>query len=93
MSLGMMDKSPDDVLDYDVNFDRWLPEGDRITAVTTSIEGSTAVIGSSEFSDTSVKVWISGGVLGESATVTVEITTLNGRTKETCFRLRIRDCN
>lgn len=93
MSLGLLTKATDDVLDYDVLFDRWLPEGDRIQSMQATITESTAIVDSTEFSDTSTKVWISGGIAGENGVVAVEITTLQGRTKETCFRLRIRDCN
>jgi len=93
MSLGSFEKSPDDVLDYDVLFDRWLPAGDRISAFTATVAQTTASFRSSEFADTSVKVWIAGGVAGENGVVTVEIKTLQGRTKEACFRLRIKDCS
>lgn len=93
MSTVQLEKSPEDVLDYDIHYDRWLPATDVIASVATSIANTTAVIDRNEFSPSSVKVWISGGVLGENATVTVVITTQQGRVKEACFRLRIKDCS
>ena len=45
-----------------------------------------------EVSGTSVTLWVEGGVDGETYTVSVEATTTQGRVKELCFRLRVRDC-
>ena len=88
----VMTKKPDDVLDYDIDFAWWMPAGDRIVSAETSIADTTAVIDQTEISDTQVKVWISGGAADDNGTVTVDATTLNGRTKSVCFRLRIKGC-
>ncbi|CAN7305221.1 hypothetical protein LJR231_001568 [Phyllobacterium sp. LjRoot231] len=93
MSSVQLEKSPDDVLDYDIHYDRWLPASDVIASVVTSIASTTALIDRNEFTTSSVKVWVSGGATGENGTVTVVITTQEGRTKEACFRLRIKDCS
>lgn len=92
MSLVLMVKAPDDVLDYDVDFAKWLPDGDRIISIEASIDGSTATITKTEFSDAAVKIWASGGLDGETAHISIDATTLQGRTKDTCFKLRIKDC-
>ena len=92
MTSPQLVKAPDDKLDYDIDFSRWLPGGDIITAATATITGGTATIDSTEFSDTTVKVWITGGDEGDSSDVTVKATTQGGRIKEYCFRLRVRDC-
>jgi hypothetical protein len=93
MSSIQLEKSPADVLDYDIHYDRWLPPTDIVASAVATITGSTAVVDTTFVSPGSVKVWISGGALNENATVTVVITTAQGRVKEACFRLRIKDCS
>lgn len=87
-----MTKQPADVLDYDVDFVRWLPPGDRIISALSTIDDATAVIDRTDFSDTAAKVWISGGLDGENGKVSLTIVTLEGRTKQFCFNLKIREC-
>ncbi len=84
-------KDPADRLDYDVDYARWLPTGDVISSATATIAGSTAVPDQVDVSADAVKVWISGGTVGETAVVTVAAVTAQGRTKEISFRLRIRE--
>jgi len=89
----LMVKKPADVLDYDVDFARWLPSPDRLSGATSAIANSTAVVDRTEYTDTNAKVWISGGALGETATVTVTATTQEGRTKQFVFNLKIKECH
>ncbi|OCJ67680.1 hypothetical protein A6U97_02875 [Agrobacterium tumefaciens] len=89
----VMIKKPADFLDYDVDFARWLPSPDRISAAVATIADSTAIVDRTEHSDTSAKVWISGGVVGETASVTVTVSTQEGRTKQFCFNLKIKECH
>lgn len=86
-------KRPDDVLDYDFDFKKlgWLEPGDTIEAAQVSISGGSVVIDSHEFTDTIIKVWLSGGETGDTATVIAIATTERGRDKKACFRLRIKD--
>lgn len=93
MSLGLMIKTPDDMLDYDIGFSRWLAPEDRLTGIDTAIEeatdGSTIAIDTSEYADTSVKVWLSSGQAGDATFVSIVATTNMRRTKEACFRKRL----
>ncbi|MDF3073469.1 MAG: BcepIL02 gp57 [Alphaproteobacteria bacterium] len=88
-------KQPADQLDYDIDFEQWLSEGDTITS-------ATAVTGTGEFdlivesvsvsaSKAVVKVWLSGGADGKTYTITVVTSTAGGRIKETEFKLRVKD--
>jgi len=92
MSLALLRKTPGDVLDYDVSFDEWLTGDDRINGWESSIADSTAIIDSGDYTDRSVRLWISGGENGETAQITLTVTTAQGRTKVVCFKLRIKEC-
>lgn len=89
----IMNKAPADLLDYDVDFQRWLPSDDIVVAAYATITESTAIITQVENSESVARVWISGGAAGETGHVTVKINTRGGRIKETCFKLRIRECH
>lgn len=92
MNLGSRTKGPEDVLPYDFDLDRWLEEGDRVDLATASITAGTAAVDSVLSSERSVRVWVSGGVSGETNVVTLKVTTLNQLTKEFCLHLRISRC-
>jgi hypothetical protein len=87
-----MTKSPADVLDYDIDFGRWLKDGDTITAAASTIADTTAAVDRTDFSETMATVWLSGGADGETGTVTTLVSTNEGRTKEFCFKIRIKEC-
>lgn len=93
----LYEKRPDDRLDFDIDFARWLPAGDKIASLdeATVAEGSTVTVDEDDtiFTDTTVKVFLEGGEIGETATVTVQVTTTQGRTKEVCFKVRVRGCS
>ncbi|ASV44785.1 hypothetical protein PP899_gp29 [Agrobacterium phage Atu_ph08] len=89
----VMVKKPADVLDYDIDFARWLPSPDRLSGAATTIANSSAAVDRTEYTDTNAKVWISGGTLGETANVTVTVTTQEGRTKQFVFNLKIKECH
>lgn len=86
-------KTPVDRLDYDVEFHRWLSDGDTVTTATAEISGDEAAIDDVETAERTVKVWIIGGVVGQTYQVTVIANTQAGRTKKVCFSLRIKGCN
>lgn len=91
MRVGTAIKDPDDTLDYDVDYDRFLPDGDTIQSATaTADDGIT--IESVSVSGNVVKTWVSGGVSGASYVVTVNATSTGGRIKDVCFTLRVRNC-
>lgn len=96
--IEIKEKAPDDRLDYDFDFKRlgWLEPTDSIVSATVSIStisgsASPALIDGQDLTATRVKVWVKGGVDGEDYTVKAIATTAEGRQKEACFRLRIRE--
>ena len=91
--LGILLKQPADQRDYDIDFSRWLPDGDTITnAQATAAPEGELTVESVQITDQIVKVWASGGNDGDTYTVTVTASTSGGRIKETDFKIRVRDC-
>lgn len=91
----VMQKAPADVLDYDIDFARWLPSADRIIAASSTISAvtttMTATVTATEFTDTTATVWLSGGADGETGLVSTVVTTNLGRTKKFAFLIKIRE--
>lgn len=89
----LYEKRPQDRIDYDIDFARFWLEGDTIATVdsVTVGEDTTVEIDGFDFTTGSVKVWLIGGTVGETARVTVRVTTTQGRTKTVCFKVRVRE--
>lgn len=93
-------KRADDRLDYDVEFERWLSDGDSITSAEAQAkirskddsEPTDLLVDSVMVFGTVVKVWLSGGTDGRTYDVTVTASTADGRVKEEKFVIRIKDC-
>lgn len=91
--LGIKQKRPADVLDYDITYEDWLTDDDTITTVVTNVQPSgELIVESVQVSSPQVKVWLSGGNDGESYDVQVTVSTDGTRVKEECFKIRVKDC-
>lgn len=90
--LGTVRKRPDDYLDYDVSFERWLSSGDTITDAVASVDPAGVTVDSVQIFGAVVKVWLSGGEVGASHKINVTATTAQGRVKEVTFNLRVTEC-
>lgn len=84
-------KDPDAVLDYSVDWETWLPSGDTLSASDWAVSGpdSDLVVDSDANSTTAATVWLSGGTLGVTYTVTNRITTAEGRTDDRSIAVQI----
>ncbi|MCC6362142.1 MAG: hypothetical protein IT165_01380 [Bryobacterales bacterium] len=82
-------KDPNAVLDYYVDWTRWL-NGD---AIATSVWAVTAglTVANDTHTTTAATVWLSGGVVGETYRVTNRITTAGGRTEDRSFDVKIAE--
>lgn len=89
--LGVVKKRPGDTLDYDIDFIKWLCEGDEILDAS-AVSGAGITVGPVEVFGTIIKVWIEGGTQGDSYAITVTATTTHGRVKEVQFNLRVTEC-
>ena len=84
-------KDPQAVLDYAIDWTKWLDE------VGDSIETSTWIVptGLTKVTETNTSklatVWLSGGTVGENYTVTNRITTVGGRADDRSITIRVRE--
>lgn len=90
--LGAAKKQPGDNLDYDIDFERWLPDGDALVSAVAVADDNTITVGDVEVIPPLVKVWLSAGEAGKSYKITVTTTTAEGRVKEVSFNLRVAEC-
>ena len=74
-------KDPDSVLDWLLDWTDWLAASETIYTHTVNADAGITVDTSTN-DNTGVTVWLSGGTTGTSYTVTVKITTNQGRTVE-----------
>ena len=91
--LGVFFKRPIDQLDFDIDFSRWLPEGDTIQGATATITPSDSMVSAPQVlaDECTVKVWLIDGVSGKTASVRVTATTAQNRVKQVEFQIRVKD--
>ena len=74
MEQWLQDKSPDDVLDYAVDFTQYLESSEVISTKTITVEeGLTKDSDGLDATSKKVIMWFSSGVAGNTYDVTVEI--------------------
>lgn len=90
MALSWSDKDPDEHLDYLIDWSGDLgSDADTITASTWIVPtGITKTTDS--FAATATKIWLSGGSVGNTYTLTNRVTTALGRIMERSVQLSIR---
>ena len=92
--MNLFQKQPGDQLDYDIDFSDWFPDDDSITGVTAESDvpdDLTIVSASVASSGLTVKIWVAGGVNGETYKITATVSTAGGRIKELEFKIRVRE--
>lgn len=82
-------KDPEAVLDYSIDWSRWLA-GDQIATSNWTVPGGLEKVSDAQTS-TKTTVWLSAGTIGESYTVTNRITTSGGRTDDRSFLVKVED--
>jgi hypothetical protein len=82
-------KDPNAVLDYTVDWTRWLA-GDQIASSAWLVPTGLTKMADSK-TGSSATVWLSGGTAGQSYTVTNRITTAAGRTEDRSFIARVEE--
>lgn len=84
-----IEKDPNAKLDYPFDWTEWLA-GDTIASFVATVVG-TVTIFSSANTALIVTVWLTGGTVGELATLACRITTAAGRIDERTIRVRIKE--
>jgi hypothetical protein len=74
-------KDPSEVLDYDINWAPRLGTDTILTSVWAIASGTALTINSNSFTPNRTKVWLSGGVLGQTYNLKNTITTTAGDTE------------
>ena len=82
-------KDPDAVLDYSIEWSKWLA-GDQIQTSAWSVSDPALETADDSNTETRATVWLSGGMAGQSYTVTNRITTNGGRTDERSFAIQVQ---
>jgi hypothetical protein len=82
-------KDPHAVLDYTIDWTRWLA-GDQIATSAWLVPTGLTKVGDSKTAS-SATVWLSGGMAGQMYTVTNRITTTGGRTEDRSFTIRVEE--
>jgi hypothetical protein len=80
-------RDPDSVLDWVWDWSDWLAEGETIVSHEV-LPDVGMTVDSSNVADGVVIAWLSGGEAGKSYTVTVRITTSQGRTDDRSRRFK-----
>lgn len=91
--LGVFFKRSVDQIDFDIDFSRWLPDGDTILSATATVEPGDSMVSVPQVlvdGDT-VKVWVIDGVSGKTASILVTATTTGNRVKQVEFQIRVKD--
>lgn len=93
--IPVIDKDPDEQLDYMVDFSAdpplgpWLQAGEVITGHAVTVQYGISQPIPAVATDTTITVWLSGGMIGTVYLVTVNITTNQGRVGDRSFRVNI----
>lgn len=83
-------KDPDAVLDYQVDWSSWLESGETISTSTWVVPTGITEDSSSNTS-TDATIWLSGGTVEETYTVTNRVTTSLGRTDDRSFVISVQE--
>jgi hypothetical protein len=83
-------KDPDAYLDYAVDWSTWVSSAENITTYSITVNSSLITVATYSQSGNVVTAWLSGGVVGQTYTVSVKITTDGARVDERSFKLKIK---
>jgi len=91
MIMDKFDKQPDEVQDYDIDFNEYLTAMADTGASHTVTADTGITLDSSTLTAGVVKVWLSGGSHRTNYKITVTLTTTGGRIKQHEILIRVRE--
>ena len=95
--IGKDVKQPLEIDDWDVDYADWMPAGDGVDFISTSVrvlsgpDTTPLVVDKTQATAKTVKVWLSGGADGAKYRVQVTCNTMNGRVKEAEFDIAVKE--
>lgn len=89
MQITTIEKDPDANLDYGFLWGKWLGTDTIVQSTWIVPDGLTSI--NSTFTSNTTIVWVSGGILGQTYTITNRITTAAGRTDDRSITLYIKN--
>lgn len=89
--LAKYTKQPVEVLDYDFDFSAYLQSVNDVATSHTAVATTGLTVESSTLARGVVKVFVSGGVDGETHKVSATITTQGGRVKQADIQLKVKE--
>lgn len=87
--IAVFIKDPDAILDYALNWTKWL-EGDTISVGTWTIDAGPT-IASQSVSGGIVTMFLTGGADGVSYSARCRVTTVGGRTDDRTIQIQVRE--
>jgi hypothetical protein len=90
MPLPSVEKDPAAKLDYGFDWAAWLGT-DTITASEWSVAPAGPVLSGETFDANSTSVFMAGGTVGNSYTLSNKITTAAGRIDERSIKIKVKD--
>ena len=95
--IGKDTKQPLEIDDWDVDYADWMPAGDGVDFISTSVRllsgpsSTPLTVDKTQATAKTVKVWLSGGADGAKYRVQVTCNTMNGRVKEAEFDITVKE--
>jgi hypothetical protein len=84
-------KDPNEILDYELDWSRRLDDGDTIASAEFSLVAPAGLtIASQSFTETTAKVWLTSGTLGETAAILCRVETTGARVMDWSMSLEIQ---
>lgn len=83
-------KDPNAVLDYVLNWSKWLASGDTISSVTATPDTGITV-DDTDFDATTTTLWLSGGTAGSKYNIRVHVVTANGRQDDRTVQITVAE--
>lgn len=84
----VIDKDPQALLDYTVDWSSWLVGEDQIASVSWTVPAGITQFAAT-FTGTTATIWLSGGSAGESYDVVCHVVTDEGREDDRTLRFKV----
>jgi hypothetical protein len=99
MNLGTQTQQPSELLDYDIDYSKWLVGTDGIASFSVDVVPPYDAVNNPDGlkvtyltnTDTTIKFWAKGGVSGTTYKATITVETADGRIKQDEIKFKIKE--